>query len=74
MSRSPCLVPKDHYQLVMANCEQHGLCLLSLGMAPFRISRITRRDSLIEDAVDGGGIRGVSELIILKEIMDRVHK
>jgi len=52
--------------------NQTGLCLLSLGTRSFYTSK-TR--SLIDvQSLDGGGVRGLSTLLILQALMARVNE
>ena len=50
--------------------RQGGICLLSLGKQD-----PSQHDIMSNHYIDGGGARGLSELIILKELMDQIaHK
>jgi patatin-like phospholipase/acyl hydrolase len=51
-------------------CGDYPLCLLTLGGFPLALS--VARILILTLTTDGGGIRGVSELKLLVEIMDRV--
>lgn len=48
--------------------EDRPLCLLALGKPP-EYPALAR---LADTGVDGGGIRGLSELVVLEEIMNRI--
>ena len=48
--------------------QHRALRLLSLGQPPIRFGALSNPET------DGGGIRGISELIILDEIMHRVKR
>lgn len=50
--------------------DKNGLCLLSLGESSPYCSR-SRRLAKVE--VDGGGVRGLSTLLILKGIMQQIN-
>ena len=56
---------------VVAQGDKHGLRLLSLGI-PHPVV-VHHRYLHIVLHTDGGGIRGLSELLILKEIMERIQ-
>lgn len=48
--------------------DDRPLCLLALG----QYTSLARRDRVTHDNIDGGGIRGLSELLVLEEIMNRI--
>jgi len=48
--------------------ESSGLCVLALGMP-----MILRHTSALLTIADGGGVRGLSSLYILRSIMERVN-
>ena len=48
------------------------LKLLSLGM-PLTLLTSDRKQSFLNSLADGGGIRGISTLIILKHLMKRIN-
>ena len=52
--------------------DSNGLKLLSLGASLKYHARCSAPD-LHDHRSDGGGIRGLSELLILKEIMERIR-
>lgn len=49
---------------------KRGLCLLSLGKQ--RQMETCYHHSIADTRKDGGGIRGLSELIIIEELMERL--
>lgn len=54
----------------MASKTVKPLCLLALGVFPSKLILYARAHS--NSLLDGGGIRGLAELCILREIMSRL--
>lgn len=55
----------------MSESQQRGLRLLSLGVC--RVFSFLAISGTLPALSDGGGIRGLSELLILQEIMQRIR-
>lgn len=53
--------------------EGRGLCLLSLGSLPILSLNYMCYNIVTNRNIDGGGIRGLSELIIIEELMERIR-